>query len=83
MNLHLEGFGSSGNGLAYVPETKQSNRLFGELHVHAVGRAGRVGPQSPAQMPVGIGERHVALQQRRHHILGDGMFVAKAVAHDG
>jgi len=44
VNLHLEGLRSSGNGLSYVPKTKQSNGRFRELAMYALGRAGRVGP---------------------------------------
>ena len=34
-------------------------------------------------MPVGIDERHVPFQQRRHHIFRDGLLVAKAIAYNG
>ena len=34
-------------------------------------------------MPVGVSEGHVPFQQRRHHILRDGLFVSKAIAYNG
>jgi hypothetical protein len=34
-------------------------------------------------MPVGFCEGHMPLQQRRHHIFRDGLFVAKAIAYNG
>src|SRR2546428_572264 len=48
VNLHLEGLRSSGDGLSYVPKTKQSNGLFCELAMYALGRAGRVDPIAPS-----------------------------------
>ena len=44
LNRHLEGLRSSGDGLSDVPETEQSDGLFRELAMDALGRAGRVGP---------------------------------------
>ena len=83
MHFHFEGLGPSGNGLANMAESKEPDRLLRELTVDALGRAGRVGPFALAQMSVGIFERHMSFQQRRHHIFRDSLFVPEAIAYNG
>src|SRR6202030_1516063 len=62
---------------------KQSDGLFCELAMYALGRAGRVVPMALSQMPVGVGEGNMPFQERCHHIFRDGLFVAKAIAYNG
>src|SRR5690606_28826308 len=52
-----------------------------DLAVHAVRRAGPIGPLPLPQAGIRLGQRDAAGQDRRHDIFGDRRLVAIAIAH--
>ncbi len=66
-----------------VAEAEQAQRLAAQFGAQRVGPPGPEGPLAAPQVGVGPCQRHVALQQRREHVLGDRILVAVAVAQRG
>jgi hypothetical protein len=66
-----------------VAKSEEPNRLFRELIVDSLRRPGPISPIRLAQFPIRIGERYMSRKQRRHHVFGNRLLVAEAIAYDG
>ena len=81
-DLHLERLGAASDRFADMAEAEEADGLAGHLVVNAVGRARPIGPVALPQAAIGFDERNMPGEQRGHHVFGDRLLVAEAVADD-
>jgi hypothetical protein len=79
MHPHAHGFGAPGHGLGDVAKAHQAQSLRAQLAAQGRGATGPIGPALLAQILVGACQWHMAHQQCRDHVFGDGVFMTKAI----